>query len=100
MTDREEGGIEARSYRVRGRVQGVGFRWWTRSTAERLGVSGSVRNLPDGTVAVRAYGPREALDMLEDMLRAGPRAARVDGVDPGPAEAWIGPLPPDFRIDG
>jgi acylphosphatase len=68
-------------WRIHGRVQGVGFRWWTRKTAEGLGVSGSVRNLPDGTVEVRAAGSEQALRELELRLHEGPRTAHVRRVE-------------------
>jgi acylphosphatase len=68
-------------YRVRGRVQGVGFRWFVMSAAERLGLEGFVRNLPDGSVEVVARGTREAVDELERILNRGPATARVDGVE-------------------
>lgn len=68
-------------WRVHGRVQGVGFRWWTRRTAEHLGLTGSVRNLPDGTVEVRAAGSDEALREFEGRLREGPRSARVQRIE-------------------
>lgn len=71
---------EVRCYRVVGKVQGVGFRWWTRREAERLSVVGSVRNDDDGSVSVLAAGTREALDLFEDSLRRGPPLATVDGV--------------------
>jgi acylphosphatase len=71
-------------YRVTGRVQGVGFRWWTRSLAVRLGVTGTVRNLSDGTVAVHARGTDDQLRQLEAHLREGPPGARVSSVDPLP----------------
>ncbi len=64
-----------------GRVQGVGFRWFTVRTAQRLGLRGSVRNLPDGRVEVLAAGPPETLRALDDALRAGPGMARVDNVE-------------------
>lgn len=70
-----------RAYRVHGRVQGVGFRWWARSVAEDLGLGGTVRNLGDGSVEIHAAGPAERLEDLEESLRAGPRFARVDGVE-------------------
>jgi acylphosphatase len=70
-----------RAYRVVGRVQGVGFREWTRRTAERLGVAGSVRNLPDGSVEVQASGSGDSLRQLEEALPRGPLAARVDRVE-------------------
>jgi acylphosphatase len=68
---------------VRGRVQGVGFRWFVTRCAERGGLAGRVRNLPDGGVEVLAQGPRDALDQLLDDLRRGPAAARVDDVEAG-----------------
>jgi len=67
---------------VTGRVQGVGFRWWVRSAAERLGLSGWVMNGDDErTVEVLAEGPEPALEELERLLRAGPPGALVEGVD-------------------
>jgi acylphosphatase len=68
-------------FRVTGRVQGVGFRWWTRSLATRLGLSGAVRNLPDGSVAVHARGPDEPLGALQAQLAEGPAGAKVDHVE-------------------
>jgi acylphosphatase len=73
--------VSARAYRVVGRVQGVGFREWTRRTAKRLGLAGSVRNLPDGSVEVHARGSEDVLRSLEEALREGPLAARVDRVE-------------------
>jgi len=69
---------------VRGRVQGVFFRGFTVGCARKLGLDGSVRNLPDGTVEVCAEGDREVLERLVGCLKEGPPAARVDGV----AAAW------------
>jgi acylphosphatase len=63
---------------VKGRVQGVGFRWWTRARALELGLVGSATNLSDGRVEVVAEGPRERLDALLELLR-GPSAP--GGVD-------------------
>jgi acylphosphatase len=71
-------------YRVTGRVQGVGFRWWTRSLAVRLEVTGTVRNLPDGSVAVHARGTDDQLRRLQAQLAEGPPGARVTSVDPLP----------------
>lgn len=61
-------------------MQGVGFRWWTREQAEELGLAGSARNQPDGTVEVVAEGPREALEALLDRLR-GSVAGRPGSVE-------------------
>lgn len=71
-----------RGYVVRGRVQGVGFRWFVQRSGARLGVGGHVRNLGDGGVEVHARGPAELLDALEVALRQGPPASRVDSVAP------------------
>ncbi|MBW0012630.1 acylphosphatase [Mycobacterium sp.] len=54
---------------VHGRVQGVGFRWWTRSRALELGLTGYAANLPDGRVLVVAQGPREAGERLLQLLQ-------------------------------
>lgn len=69
-----------RCFRVEGRVQGVGFRYWTRGQARALGLRGWVRNLPDGAVEVVAAGPSVAVTSLEALLRQGPSAARVEAV--------------------
>ncbi len=73
--------IEARLYRITGRVHGVGFRMFTYDAASREGVTGYVRNLPDGSVEVLAEGDREALARLDHALWQGPAGARVDSVD-------------------
>jgi len=66
---------------VHGVVQGVGFRWFVRRVAGRLGLSGLARNLPDGDVEVLAEGTPGALDELERDLRRGPSASRVERVE-------------------
>jgi acylphosphatase len=66
---------------VRGMVQGVGFRWWAVREASRLGLSGFVRNLADGSVELVASGSGEALDLFEDLCRSGPRGAMVSGIE-------------------
>jgi acylphosphatase len=66
---------------VRGRVQGVGFRYSVLSEAKRIGVAGFVENRPDGAVYVEAEGSPEQLDRLEAFLREGPPAARVEAFD-------------------
>lgn len=72
---------ECRMYRVSGRVQGVGFRWFAWDAATREGLSGFVRNLPDGSVEAVVEGDRDALDRFEWKIASGPRGARVDHVD-------------------
>lgn len=65
---------------VSGRVQGVYYRDSCQQMARRLGVRGSVRNRPDGTVEVVAEGEREAVDQLLSWCRIGPRRASVTGL--------------------
>ncbi len=74
---------------IRGRVQGVWFRDSTRRQAARLGVTGWVRNLPDGSVEVVAEGPADKVDKLVQWCHEGPPAARVDQVIED-EEAWRG----------
>ena len=64
--------------RISGRVQGVGFRWFVREEARRLGLSGWVANLPSGDVEVEAGGERSSLERLRRALHVGPTGARVD----------------------
>ena len=66
---------------VHGLVQGVFFRHNTRLVATRLGLTGAVRNRPDGTVKVCAEGPREQLDRLLAWLHHGPELAEVESVE-------------------
>ncbi|HEX6749188.1 MAG TPA: acylphosphatase [Longimicrobium sp.] len=68
-------------FRVTGRVQGVGFRWWARAQAAGLGLVGTVRNAADGSVEVQARGPDHALAELERLLAEGPPHARVAVVE-------------------
>ena len=70
----------ARRFVVSGRVQGVGFRYFTQETALHEGVTGWVRNLPDGRVEALVEGDAEAVTRVERALRTGPRGARVDRV--------------------
>ncbi|TCK03395.1 acylphosphatase [Phorcysia thermohydrogeniphila] len=66
---------------VSGRVQGVGYRAFTRNKAKLLGLKGFVRNLPDGRVEVYAEGEEGALEELLNYLRKGPILARVDSIE-------------------
>jgi acylphosphatase len=90
--------IQARRFLVRGRVQGVGFRWFVEREAHMLGIAGWVRNNHDGSVEVLAQGTRDQLSGLHSRLREGPRVARIDSVevsDESPASG-LG----SFRIEG
>ncbi|HIC63157.1 MAG TPA: acylphosphatase [Gemmatimonadetes bacterium] len=73
--------VPVRAYRVTGRVQGVGFRWFTSRAAKELGISGTVQNHPDGSVRVHARGALAVLDQLEATIARGPVAARVEAVE-------------------
>ena len=90
--------MQARSFLVRGRVQGVGFRWFVEREARLLGIAGWVRNNSDGAVEVFAQGTREQLSGLRDRLRQGPRAARVDQVEESDANPTKDLT--TFRIEG
>ncbi len=96
--DRRPTTNSTRRYVVRGRVQGVGFRFFVEREAHTLGVAGWVRNNPDGSVEVMAMGTEEQLSALRAKLQKGPRAARVDQVD----EAEAKPVANlnTFRIEG
>jgi len=72
---------------VSGRVQGVGFRWWTRSRALELGLVGSAENLRDGRVQVVAEGTRDDCEQLLSALRSSRSPGRVDRV----VEHWSTP---------
>jgi acylphosphatase len=78
--------------RVRGRVQGVGYRYFAADTARALGLRGFVRNLAEGSVEVVAEGPEAQLDVFRARLAEGPARARVAGVQ----VSW-GPATNEFR---
>jgi acylphosphatase len=81
---------------VVGRVQGVSFRAFTQDEARQRGLTGGVRNLPDGSVEVEVEGDRQAVEALIARIRRGPGSARVDAVE----VQWEQPtgLHGDFRI--
>ncbi len=83
---------------VRGLVQGVGYRWFVRRAAVRLGLSGVARNLEDGTVEVLVEGPGSGIEELEAELRRGPSMAQVQSVDKGELPHEI-TLPKGFETD-
>ena len=72
--------MESIHLEVRGRVQGVGFRWYVMKIARELGLAGWIRNKPDGIVEIAAAGTPEVLAKLEAALSAGPPGARVEEV--------------------
>ena len=81
--------------RIAGIVQGVGFRWFVRERARRLGLSGWVRNLPDGSVEVAAGGDASQLELLRGELLRGPNGAvvsEVTDISDAPREPLIAPF--------
>ena len=81
---------------IRGRVQGVGFRWFVRETATRLDLSGWVKNRDDGGVEVLADGPDASLRLLREALGHGPRGAHVSEISD--VESHCGDLPKPFAV--
>jgi acylphosphatase len=88
--------MKAVNVRVTGRVQGVAFRWSAQAEALRLGVTGWVRNEPDGSVLLYVEGPDDSVDALVAWCRQGPPSARVRAVAVAPAPAEGGST---FRVD-
>ena len=85
---------------IRGRVQGVGFRWFVHHEASELGLRGWVRNTNDGAVEVVATGPPEDLDELRAELKKGSRGSRVDHVIEDELEESEAANLKDFEIQG
>jgi acylphosphatase len=94
MTD-SESERQQQGFLVRGRVHGVGFRWWTHRQASALGLWGTVQNRPDGTVEIHAAGDVETLAAFAAELAVGPAMARVEGVEGFRPD---GGLPTHFEI--
>ena len=82
----------ARHYFISGKVQQVYFRQSTLAEAEKNGITGWVRNLPDGRVEAIAYGQQSALEKFEAWLNVGPKMARVDNVSHRPVDACDVPV--------
>ena len=72
------------SIKITGRVQGVGFRYTTLSEARRIGLTGFVRNMPDGSVYIEAEGPVETLNSFVAWCRKGPGISFVDSLTANP----------------
>ena len=85
---------------VKGRVQGVGFRWFVHREASEIGLRGWVRNTEEGDVEVVASGTAEALDDLRASLRRGPRGSRVDRIIEHYLDEAEGRDLEAFRIEG
>ena len=66
---------------VKGKVQGVGFRWFVRESARRVGLAGWVQNRADGSVEIAMEGDDVSLDLVERAVQTGPPGARVDAVE-------------------
>jgi acylphosphatase len=81
--------LVSRNVRVTGMVQGVFFRAWTREEAQRLGVTGWVRNCPDGAVEAHVEGEEGAVERMIGLLREGPPHARVDKLRVDDAEPEV-----------
>ena len=84
---------------VRGRVQGVGFRWFVREHARTLRLAGWVKNLPDGMVELEVAGPAEKVNELLAYVAEGPDGAVVAGVDDVQISEPASPLPDTFTIE-
>lgn len=94
MVDHPDGEVR-KAYLISGRVQGVGFRYWTMRTARELGLRGTVRNRRDGRVELHVAGPRDAVQRLETRIPDGPPPAHVEEWEEvEPKEE----LPSEFRI--
>jgi acylphosphatase len=88
----------AKKYRISGRVQAVGYRFFAERVANQLGICGYVKNLWDDTVEVYAIGDEASLEEFKRHLAEGPRAARVTGVEE--SEAVVNSRYNRFVIEG
>ena len=83
--------LSGRRFVVHGRVQGVGYRYFVKGAAQKLGLAGYARNLDDGTVEVVAVGPASKVEDLLGSLHRGPTLAEVRHVEhePAPVERYV-----------
>lgn len=91
----DHGEVRAR-YRIQGRVQGVGFRWWVARQARALALAGTVQNERDGSVEVEVEGLPWELARFRELLAEGPPTASVDRLEE--LEPTRGRLPSPFSI--
>lgn len=84
--------------RVKGRVQGVGFRYFVRERAHALGLSGWVKNRSDGSVELMAGGDEQAVTQLLDEVRQGPPRSAVEAVEPIATPTTAVELPHPFAV--
>jgi acylphosphatase len=89
--------VNAKRLVIAGQVQGVGYRAWMAHKASELGVSGWVRNLPNGSVEALIAGDVASVEELARLCRRGPRMAEVSSIDEDLAEA---PEEPGFYLRG
>jgi acylphosphatase len=87
--------MKARRMVIKGQVQGVGFRWWAARQASSLGLDGSVRNMPDGSVEIVASGQDSSVEQMAALCREGPAGAHVIAVE---SEVCQAPDEKGFRI--
>ncbi len=73
--------MPTRKFKIKGRVQGVGFRWFSRTQAINLGLSGTTRNMLNGDVEVVVEGSNQDLVKMKSLLSEGPPSSRVDSID-------------------
>jgi len=90
--------VTRRQVVIRGRVQGVGFRWFVREQARSLGLSGEVWNRLDGAVEVDVEGESSSVDQLVDLLRIGPKGATVTDIEVLALDGSGGILPNPFTV--
>src|SRR3954471_10879066 len=94
-----EGAVSRCRVIVRGKVQGVGFRWFVRERARELQLAGRVCNRADGSVEVEAEGESQAVGALLEQLRVGPTGAKVSGVEVLDQQPGSAKLPAPFAIE-
>ena len=100
MPQANENGFEVRHFLVRGRVQGVGFRWFVHREAAEIGLRGWVKNTDEGHVEVVAAGDAEQIAELRTALQQGSRGSRVDAVAEHELEAAEADNLGAFKIEG